>query len=161
MPLLHALIANLDRMYHGPAWHGPALREALQDLSASDASARPVAGTHSIHDLVYHVSGWIDAVRQRFEGAVKDEPDDGDFPAPGTVIDDTGWAAMLSRMDDRHRALVATLERFDESRLDDPAPRSPSASRDRPSYFVTLIGLAEHNAYHTGQIQLLRRSLGR
>jgi uncharacterized damage-inducible protein DinB len=155
--MLDALIGDLDRMYRGPAWHGPALREALVNLTSVEASARPVAGAHAIFELVHHVSAWMEVVRRRFEGEVVDEPGDGDFPPTGQTIDDEGWNAMLVTLDERHRALVTVLRNFDQNRMHEAAPRSATATT-RPSYFVTLVGLTEHNAYHTGQIMLLRRA---
>jgi uncharacterized damage-inducible protein DinB len=158
--MLDSLIADLDRTYRGPAWHGPSLREALESLTAVEASARPVAGAHAIFELVHHVSAWIEVVRRRFEGEVKDEPDDGDFPPPGQKIDQSAWNLMMERLDERQRALLTTVRAFDEKRLHEAAPRNASSS-SRPSFFVTLVGLTEHNAYHTGQIMLLRRAQGR
>ena len=40
------------RAHEGEAWHGPSLRELLQDVTAEQAEARPVAGAHSIRELV-------------------------------------------------------------------------------------------------------------
>jgi hypothetical protein len=59
--------------------------------------------------------------------------------------------------------VAAALERFaarrGEAGLDEPV----GMTRDAPlgtgfSYYVMLHGLAQHDAYHTGQIMLLKRA---
>ena len=51
---LRFLRGELRRSLHGQAWHGPALCEALADVSVSEAFARPESGAHSIAQLALH-----------------------------------------------------------------------------------------------------------
>ena len=55
--------------------------------------------------------------------------------------------------------LVAALRRLPEGRLDEPVSRT----RDPGSgvtYYVTLHGVPQHDAYHLGQVSLLKRAFG-
>ena len=52
---LKRLEEQLRRAHEGEAWHGPSLLEALAGVSAEQAAARPIAGAHSIWELVLHL----------------------------------------------------------------------------------------------------------
>jgi len=56
---------QLERAFRGGAWHGPAVAEALAGVDAARAAARPLAGAHSIWEIVRHLTVWYDAPRRR------------------------------------------------------------------------------------------------
>src|SRR5437763_16714908 len=60
--------AQLKAAFEGPAWHGPSVLESLQGVSAEAASAHPVAGAHSIWELVLHLQGTYRLVLRRLQG---------------------------------------------------------------------------------------------
>lgn len=65
-----ALVADLlERVTSGDAWHGDNVAQLLDGLSAADAARHPVAGAHSIWELVLHMTGWAEEVRARLLGA--------------------------------------------------------------------------------------------
>ena len=49
---------QLRRAFEGDAWHGPGVLELLENVTASQAAARPIAGAHSIWELVVHIQAW-------------------------------------------------------------------------------------------------------
>jgi hypothetical protein len=52
---------QLHRAFAGDAWHGPSVLEILENVTASQAATRPIAGAHSIWELVLHIKAWNDA----------------------------------------------------------------------------------------------------
>ena len=48
MDEIQGIVDQLQRAFEGHAWHGPAVRELLADVSAAQADARPIAQAHSI-----------------------------------------------------------------------------------------------------------------
>src|SRR6267142_2251581 len=56
------------RAFAGPAWHGPAVFEVLHGVGARRAAARPIAGGHSIWEIVLHVATWEWVVARRLAG---------------------------------------------------------------------------------------------
>jgi len=52
---LQRLEEQLERALEGEAWHGPSLLEVLEGVSAHQAAAHPIAGAHSIWELVLHL----------------------------------------------------------------------------------------------------------
>ena len=59
---------QLRRAHEGEAWHGPSLLEALAGVSAEQAAARPIAGAHSIWELVLHLGSDYSLVLRRLSG---------------------------------------------------------------------------------------------
>jgi uncharacterized damage-inducible protein DinB len=86
-------------------------------------------------------------------------PADGDFPRASTKVDDKAWADVRERLERRQAELVETVASFDAARLDEPVDPK-NKGKDRPvTYRSLLSGLAQHSAYHAGQIVLLRKGL--
>jgi len=74
------LADDLRRALRGDAWHGPALRELIENLSAEEAMQRPIPVAHSIWELVLHIASWANIARRRIDGG-QPEPFDGeDWP---------------------------------------------------------------------------------
>ena len=148
---------QLKRAYHGPAWHGPSLLEALEGITAEQALARPIPTAHSIWELVLHSAAWMDAVRERLvNGAVK-IPADGDFPAIKDSSE-AGWQKTLALLAQRHDALIETINNFSEEALDQRLgdEHDPPTASGYSAYY-NLHGVIQHNLYHTGQIILLKK----
>lgn len=159
---IQPILGELRRMYEGNAWHGPALLDVLRGVSATQAAARPVPGAHSIHELTHHVAAWIGEVNARLLGGTPGDPADGDFPPQGTIIDDAAWKATLERLAARQAAILETVAAFDPSRLQAAVnPTKPEDPAHPRTFYALVHGLVQHNAYHAGQIMLLRRALER
>ena len=157
--MIDPLLADLRRIYEGNAWHGPSVLDAIRDVTAGQAGARPIPGAHSIYELTHHIGAWIGEVTSRLQGNAPAMPTDGDFPPQGTTVDASSWADVCARVERRQAELLETIASFDEDRLDeavDPGNRG----KDGPVTFRALLsGLAQHSAYHAGQIMILRKAL--
>ena len=84
---------QLKRAFEGDAWHGPAVLEVLEGVSARPAAAKPIPGAHSIWEIVLHIAAWDGAIRRRMEGQALQLSDEQDFPP----VKDTSDAAWRSR----------------------------------------------------------------
>jgi uncharacterized damage-inducible protein DinB len=153
------IVDQLRRMHTGHAWHGPSVREALEGVDAELARRKVLPSAHTIHALAHHVAAWVDEVRQRLEGRDPGMPEAGDFPAPAPDLDDVQWQGALARLDTAHARLAEAILMLDPARLDDPVGTEPSPPLGTaPSVRAMLHGLVQHDAYHAGQILLLRRA---
>jgi uncharacterized damage-inducible protein DinB len=153
------IAAEIRRMFDGNAWHGPGVMDVLQGVTAAEAGERTVPGVHTIYELTHHLAAWIGEVQARLAGRAPGNPEDGDFPASGMVVDDAAWRAVRDRLARRQAALLAALETFDAGRLDDPVdPGWNKESGGAVTFYAMLQGIVQHNAYHAGQIMLLRRA---
>lgn len=156
--MLLSLSADLHRIYAGNAWHGPSVLDALDGVTAGQAAMRPLAGAHSIYELTHHIAAWMGEVTSRIQGNRTGMPADGDFPAPGAKVDDATWADVLTRLERRQAELLEAVAVFDESRLDEPVDPKNKGVDGPVTYRALLSGLAQHSAYHAGQIVLLKKA---
>jgi len=151
---IERLVDQLRRSAEGDAWHGPSVREVLDGVTAADACAHPIAGAHSIWELVLHMAAGIQLVLRRLDGDGRQLSPEEDWPAPPEATEDAWQAEVASflALNRRVREAVAT---FPATHLDDPLVPDPPYSA-----FTQFIGLTQHDLYHAGQIMLLRRALG-
>lgn len=148
------LLAQLDEGYDRRAWHGPNLRGAIRGLSLETAAWRPGKGRHSIWELVVHCAYWKYTVRRRLTGEPR-----GSFPLKGSNFftrssvrpEAALWRSDLALLADQHRLLCAAVARFPARRLAGFPPGSKMTCR------AMIFGVAAHDIYHAGQIQLLKR----
>ena len=150
------LAERLARTVTGPMWHGPALDELLDHVTASDAAARPVPGAHSIWELALHVAVWAEISRERLDGRALAYPaPDIDWPRAPTASDatDDAWRAARERLRSAYRALADAARTLDDDALGATVPEQ------KYSVATMLRGVVEHGTYHGGQIALLRRAL--
>ncbi len=155
------IVADLRRAYDGDAWHGPSLRAALDGVDARQAAARPVPDAHTIGELVLHITAWTREVTRRARLGIAQEPEDGDWPVRA-IADDAEWNAILTALDAANEDLATAIAGLDDAQLDEPI----GDARDRElgsgvSRYVMLHGLAQHYAYHAGQISLLKKAVVR
>jgi uncharacterized damage-inducible protein DinB len=145
--------------YGGPAWHGAALAENLAGLTAAEAAAHPLAGAHSVWEIVLHLSGWTSEVQRRLEGGAPGLPEEGDWPE---VSDPSAraWPLAVDRLAAAHDALAAAIRRFPDARWREWVGEVPDAPLGTGVTYAAMIsGLIQHDGYHGGQIGLLRRAL--
>jgi len=145
------LLSQLRRAYEGEAWHGPALMHILAGVMAAQAARRPIPSSHTIWELVLHISAWESAVISRLEGRYEAEPDEGDWPAV-TDTDEAAWQATLAKLDHTHRGLREAVSRFDEGRLHE------RLAEGKESAYFAINGVIQHTLYHAGQIVLLKKA---
>ncbi len=144
---------QLRRTLEGEAWHGPSVLEALDGVSAAQAAAHPIAGGHSIWELVLHIRSDYDLVLRRMEGntgrlsAFEDWPD---CPA----ITEENWRRALEDLKVSNQKLRQAVRNFPEERLDDLLVLEVPYTA-----YTQFIGVTQHNLYHAGQITLLKRLL--
>ncbi len=137
----------------GPMWHGPTLRDAVSGLSAEQAAGHPIAGAHSIWELVSHVGAWADIARERIAGRTVDVTAERNFPSVDEVSE-AAWQDSVHIMEARYAALAAAVAPMTAAEL------RADAGAGQPPVEVVVRGVVEHGVYHAGQMSLLRRGLG-
>ena len=157
MSEIDRIVDQLEREQSGDAWHGSSLRSILKGVSAEQAAARPLKGGHSIWELVLHITAWRNETRRRLSGAPGGTPSEGDWPKV-PVVSTAAWRDAVKRLERAHEELIAAIRQMPEEQLFKPTndPRNRSTG-EGVSYYVLLHGLAQHDAYHAGQIALLKK----
>jgi hypothetical protein len=154
---IQLLLLALDQAYDRKSWHGTNLRGSIRRVSLPEASWRPHPNRHNIWELVVHAAYWKYVVWRRLTGQQR-----GSFPLRGSnwfrrPQDGTEqeWRADVALLDQMHHSLRESVERLSPSSL----WRAPTGSTISNASIVT--GVAAHDLYHAGQIQLLKTLLRR
>lgn len=142
----------LRRAYEGPAWHGPALRPILADVTAEQANARPVQEAHSIRELAAHIATWLRAALNGIETGRVEVSDAEDYPA--AEAGGAAWRECLADLERAYQRLHAGILRLEDTALE----RELLTDEVRYSGYLLLHGAIHHTLYHAGQIMLLKRA---
>lgn len=144
------LLRQIDQAYNRRSWHGTNLRGSLRGMTAREAAWRPGTDRNSIQEIVVHAAYWKYLVRRRLIGEKR-----GAFPLAGSNwfprphADAAAWKADVRLLDDCHRALRETVAGL--------GPKSLARRLGGWTVLDTVSGIAAHDLYHAGQIQLLKR----
>ena len=145
------LLTVIDQAYDRKSWHGTNLRGSIRGLSPEQAVWRPRPDRHSIQELVVHAAYWKYAAWRRLSQSKR-----GAFPLKGSnffarhTADAAAWRSDIVLLDDMHRQLRAAISALPASRLPTPLPNSDV------THVALITGIAAHDLYHAGQIQLLK-----
>ncbi len=150
---LSLLLRLIDESYEKKAWHGPNLKGSFRGLSSLEAAWRPQPGRHSIVENVLHCAYWKYAVRRRLTGEKR-----GSFSLKGSnwfaissPLSSSSWKEFTALLDREHRLMRQTIAEFPPAQLDG----FPAGGK--VSFLTQIYGVALHDVYHAGQIQLLKR----
>ena len=154
-PPIGLLLRVTDQAYDQKSWHGTTLRGSLRGLTAEEALWRPAPGRHNIWELTLHAAYWKYAVRRRLAGEAMGsfERRPSNWPAVPDPPDAKAWKRDVAYLDAEHRRLRAAIAGLTPAAL---AKRSPKGVW---TYAEEIHGVAAHDLYHTGQIQLIKRLL--
>ncbi len=150
---LNRLEEQLRRALEGEAWHGPSVLETVAGVSAAQAASHPIAGAHSIWELLLHLASDYDLVLRRLAGDGRQLTADEDWPACPAPTGEN-WQQVVQKLKLLNKELRQAVLDFPVERLDDPLVHGVPYSA-----YTQFIGVTQHNLYHAGQIALLKRAL--
>lgn len=152
------LVRILDEAFEKKSWHGTNLKGSVRGLTVHEASWRPADDRHSIREHVLHCAYWKYTVWRRLTGAKR-----GTFPLKGSnwfarSVDSFGneseWQKELLLLSEVHQSLRTAIAALKPGQLEQPADGGET------SVLSLVTGIAAHDLYHAGQIQLLKKLMG-
>lgn len=148
------LVGQLTSCYDKNAWF-VALKNTLEGVTAEQAAWKPAGVDNSIWEIVSHLNFYNYAYVERFKGVQYEYPvNDNDATFTADVTDEA-WAAAVARLDAILTEFRELISAADEGKFDEPV------STENPYKWKALISnINAHNAYHGGQIMLLRKLQG-
>jgi hypothetical protein len=147
---LDLLLAVIDQGFDRQSWHGPNLRGSIRGVTHRQAMWRP--HRHNIWEHVLHAAYWKYTVRRRILGEKR-----GSFPINGSNwfmpqdVTAPAWQRDVQLLVDTHKSMRASIADVPAARLRKKLPGA------KVTYFFLISGIAAHDVYHAGQIQLLKR----
>ena len=153
------IVDQFRRAHDGDPWHGSPLMAILKGVTAEQAARTPPNGAHSIWELVLHVTAWRNETARRAAGAPAGEPAEGDYPPVGDPTP-ARWKAALAALDASHTRLADAVRDMTDAHLLKPTNDArDSALGVGVSYYELFHGIVQHDAYHSGQIAILKKVL--
>jgi hypothetical protein len=152
-PRIGLLLEMLDQAFNQRGWHGATLRGALRGVTPAMALWRPAPERHNIWELTIHAAYWKYAVRRRLGGdaAGSFERKPSNWPEIPVPADSRAWKRDLALLEAEHRKLREVIRDLPPAALDRRSPKGVWTNAEE------IHGVAAHDLYHTGQIQLIKR----
>jgi DinB superfamily len=149
------LLEVFDQAYTAPSWHGTPLKGTLRGVTAREALWRPGPGRHCIWELVVHTAYWKYIVRRRLlrDPNVSFPRDGANWPALPEKTDAAAWKRDRALLEEQHRLLRKAIAGLRPAQLDRRGWRSKWRIK------AEIYGIASHDLYHAGQIQLIKKLL--
>lgn len=147
------LLDVFDQAFRAPAWHGTPLRGTLRGVSAREALWRPGRGRNCIWDLVLHTAYWKYMVRRRLlrDPELAFPREGANFPALPAQPDEPAWRRDRALLDGEHALLRRAIAALRPAQLEQRGWRSKWRVKQE------VYGIASHDLYHAGQIQVLKK----
>ena len=165
-PLLAAMsetsfyATQIQATQSGDPWYGPPITQVVEGLTSQQASARPTS--QRALDLGDHpptLTSWVREVKRRLEQGNPHEPDDGDWPPVPDPTEGNWWQA-LDELETAHAELREQLFRHRRKSWRTWWGRCGIRRRGPGvSYAAMMQGLLQHDAYHLGQVALLKKAI--
>jgi uncharacterized damage-inducible protein DinB len=141
------LVSLLKRSYDRGAWHGPSVKETLETITPEMSSLR-LPNTHSIIELVSHMTTWRKFVIQKLQGNDYKVTDEMNFPTQHN------WGKAIEDLEETQAQLLTLVEKFPIEKLGELVPH-PEA---KYTFYTMINGIIHHDLYHTGQIILISKA---
>jgi uncharacterized damage-inducible protein DinB len=138
------LLEQLRTTHNQEDWFVPA-KVAVAGLTAEQANWNPGHGGHSVGQLAYHLWFWDARSLERFKG-VKSAAYNGNNDETFTNFSEAQWNDVVKKLDQVMTDWEKAVEEADDQKL------AANAS--------LVEHVAEHNAYHIGQILYVRKLQG-
>lgn len=153
MTIVQSLVQQLEESYRTHAWHGTNLRGSIRGLTLEQVCWRPSPQRHNIWEEVVHCAYWKYVVCRRITGEER-----GSFPLQGsnwfTRPEEkslTAWKRDVQLLDAMHLKLVNAVRQLSDNDL------GKKTAKKKYTHLQTIQGIAMHDVYHAGQVQLLKR----
>ncbi|MDN4525906.1 DinB family protein [Fictibacillus fluitans] len=144
------LLNVLDTTYDKESWYAP-FKDAINGITAEQASWRPPGeATKSIWENVNHLIYYKERTAARMEGREWTNNLDGDetFMLTEPSNNDQEWKSVVERAENAQLGLRRALSETSDGDLNED------------SLEPKLLDIMLHDAYHTGQILLIRKMQG-
>lgn len=155
------LVKEIYSSVFGDPWHGSSIKKILENINDTDAIFYVSKGSHNILEIVLHMWSWTDEIINRLNDNIPNEPKHGDWPDIKVYIGGSIKEAV-ERLFTATEVLIERLKIYPEEKLNEMVGKNREPQLGTGLSFEEMIhGLAQHNAYHAGQISFLMNHINR
>ncbi len=146
---INRIVKLFADLQHGDCWIGVNYKEVLHGVDAAGAVKNISGNTNNTWQLVAHITYWRTAVVNRLTGSLNPPPF-ADFLLPDE-LSEANWRQALHDFESAYHLLRNAIHNFKEDNLDKPSPK------EGQTYYQLIMGCLQHDAYHLGQLMLLKK----
>ena len=151
--LTNKLSAEISRQFNGDTFYSSNFDIVIKNIAAEDAVKKFSGFPNSVVEIVRHMTQWKIFCLRKLEGDagfdIRDNTDE-DWMRFAN-LDEKVWREILRKHETTNKDLAAKIKDLADSKLDQTVP-----GRDY-SFFYLLMGIIEHDVWHTMQIKFLKR----
>ena len=156
MTLKELLLHQFDNCYDQNGWF-VAVRNVIEGVTAEQAAWKAEGTNNSIWESLAHITYYNNAYVQRLKGidykySITDN--DETFEAPEHPTEEE-WNSEVAKFDSVMSEMRGVIAAADESKLSEQVSETNTAS-----WAELISNINAHNAYHGGQMLLLRKLQG-
>ncbi len=140
-------------LFDGDPWLDVNIMSSLEGIDASLASKRIAEGRNTIWEVVNHLTSWRKNILDRIRGNFIPAPEH-NFILPIEDPSDEAWQRDLAELKVSQEEWIRTLKDFREEDLE-----KAGTGKDKTTFYYYIHGILQHDAYHLGQIVLLKKLL--
>lgn len=149
---INRLLKQFAELQHGDHWTDNSFKQVLHGVDHAVAMKTIDGKTNSIWMLVAHITYWRTSVVNRLTGSVNPPPFQ-DFHLPDEANAEN-WNQALHDFEAAYHLLRNAIHHFNEDNLDKPSVREGQTN------YESMIGCLQHDAYHLGQMMILKKVVG-
>lgn len=139
------LLFDHDKFFTGGNHWQAGLYQLVEPLTAEQALWKPTPERHSIWDVLLHINFWKQYTIAYLNGTQKPDADSGNWSAPPPDATASDWQKELARTKQLQEEIRSVISQMGEKIFD---------TDERSANYIRQIIC--HDAYHAGQIGLLR-----
>ncbi len=152
MQLSTQLAKHLREVFFGGNWTYSNLKQNLTDVTWQQAT-NPVQSCNTIVALTYHISYFVSAVLDVFNGKPLAAHDKFSFDHP-PVTSHNEWQALLDKTFSEAEQLAALVEQLPDNKW-----WEDFTDKKYGNYYRNIHGIIEHTHYHLGQIVVIKKMI--
>ncbi len=150
MSTCNRIADQFAKLFEGDSWIDVNIISTLSTVSAQQAAKKFLGISNSLWEIVNHMIGWREAIFKKVMGENISSPDNNFFE---TITDtsDKAWQETLKRIMASQHMWMKMLEAMNDDQLDE------ILQPDNQTKYHLIEGILQHDAYHLGQIVLLKK----
>ena len=144
------IVSLFEKLYNGEPWIDVPIRDTLLQITATQASSRPLPQCNTIWEIVNHLIEWKVNVQQRLDGKILKTPDN-NYISPVVDSSEKAWNETILRFDLVQKQWIDFLKKLD------PIAYESIYTPNGMTYYEHILGVLQHDAYHLGQLVILSK----
>lgn len=155
MPIKGLINTQISNSFDTNGWF-VAVMNALDGVNVEQACCKPTDDVNCIWETLAHLTYYNHAYVERFKGIDYEyDVSSNDETFSVGEYDEATWQSEIARFRTVMSEFRDLIEAADEAKFAEPVSAS-----DQTKWATLILNIASHNAYHAGQIMLLRKLQG-